>query len=143
VQTVWRLSRFGNRVGFMRRSQIAQHISDSGLNACKVKLTAVLDRLTSGHRSEEVDAAPRVSGLPVYESGIELALFCRRNLAANRSDWTGFLTRQVSEALERIDNGKYGLCLNCGEPIPPKRLAALPWVAFCIACQEETETREI
>jgi RNA polymerase-binding transcription factor DksA len=127
----------------MRRAQIAQHISDSGLDAYKDKLTAVLDRLTLGHRNDEVDAATRASGLPVSESGIELALFCRRNLAANRSDWTGFLARQVSEALERIDNGNYGLRLNCGQPIPPKRLAALPWVAFCIACQEETETLEI
>jgi RNA polymerase-binding transcription factor DksA len=127
----------------MRRSQFAQHISDSGLDAYKVKLTAVLDRLTTGHRNEEVDTGSRASGLPVGECDNELALFCRRNLAANRSDWTGFLIRQVSEALERIDNGNYGLCLNCWHPIPPKRLAALPWVAFCTACQEETETREI
>jgi DnaK suppressor protein len=90
----------------MRSSQTAQHIRDSGLDDCKVQLTAVLDRIASGHRA-------------------------------------GFLTRQVLEALERIDNGNYGLCLNCGQPIPPKRLAALPWVAFCVTCQEETETREI
>jgi len=114
----------------MRRAQIAQHISDSGLDAYKVKLTAVLDRLTFGHRNEEVDSATRASGFPVHESDVELALFCRRNLVANRSDWTGFLTRQVSDALEQIDNGNYGLCLNCGQPIPPKRLAALPWGRF-------------
>lgn len=104
----------------MRRSQIAQHISDSGLDACKVKLTAVLDRLTSGHRNEEVDTAARASGLPVCESAYELALFCRQNLAANRSDSTGFLTRQVSEALERIDNGNYGRCLNLLAANPPE-----------------------
>jgi hypothetical protein len=56
----------------------------------------------------------------------------------------GFLTRQVSGALERIDNGSYGLCLQCGQPIEVNRLAALPWVAFCIACQErKAENRVI
>jgi len=65
-----------------------------------------------------------------------VAFFCRRNLAANRMDWAAFLIRQASEALGRIDDGSYGLCLQCGQPISAKRLAALPWVALCIGCQE-------
>jgi DnaK suppressor protein len=55
----------------------------------------------------------------------------------SRLEWMSLLTRQVSEALERIDNGTYGLCLRCGQPIAVKRLAALPWVSFCTTCQEE------
>jgi len=118
----------------MRRSKTG-HLSDECLDACRFKLTAVLARLATGHRSGEGLSGP-VSQPAVSESAIELALFCRRNLAANRMDWAAFLIRQASEALGRIDDGSYGLCLQCGQPISAKRLAALPWVALCIGCQE-------
>ncbi len=42
--------------------------------------------------------------------------------------------RQVEDALERLAGGTYGTCRNCGRPIAPERLEALPWVATCIAC---------
>jgi DnaK suppressor protein len=31
---------------------------------------------------------------------------------------------------------EFGVCLECGEPIPAKRLMALPWAALCLQCQE-------
>ena len=44
--------------------------------------------------------------------------------------------RLVEEALDRLDSGDYGICLVCEEPIPVKRLRALPWARYCIPCQE-------
>jgi len=44
--------------------------------------------------------------------------------------------RLVEEALDRMVSGDYGVCLCCEEPIPAKRLAALPWARYCVACQE-------
>ena len=44
--------------------------------------------------------------------------------------------RLVDEALDRLDSGDYGICLVCEEPIPVKRLRALPWARYCIPCQE-------
>jgi DnaK suppressor protein len=41
----------------------------------------------------------------------------------------------VDAALARLDDGSYGRCLRCGEPIAPARLEALPWAPHCIACQ--------
>jgi len=119
----------------MRCSQNG-HLSDECLNACRFKLTMVLVRLTTGHLHEDASSVEAFVRSPVCESTTELALYCRRYLAANRTQWTSFLTRQVSEALERIDNGTYGICAQCGEPISAKRLAALPWVALCTGCQE-------
>ncbi len=49
--------------------------------------------------------------------------------------------RLVDEALDRLDSGDYGICLSCEEPIPAKRLAALPWARYCVPCQEEESTR--
>ena len=41
----------------------------------------------------------------------------------------------VDEALARLDDGTFGTCVRCGNPIPPERLEALPWAARCIDCQ--------
>lgn len=47
--------------------------------------------------------------------------------------------QQVQAARRRIADGSYGLCLDCGEPIEPQRLAALPAAAYCPACQAVRE----
>lgn len=47
--------------------------------------------------------------------------------------------RAIKAALGRIQNGEYGECDRCGEPIEPRRLQALPWAANCVACQQEVE----
>jgi DnaK suppressor protein len=45
----------------------------------------------------------------------------------------------IDEALDRIEKGEYGLCAECGDDIPPKRLEALPFSIYCVTCQEELE----
>lgn len=47
--------------------------------------------------------------------------------------------RQLATALSRLRDGSYGRCDECGKPIPPARLQALPGVATCVRCQEEVE----
>ena len=47
---------------------------------------------------------------------------------------------QVEAALERIDDGTFGKCLNCGNNISPARLQALPYAELCIECQEQQES---
>jgi DnaK suppressor protein len=42
----------------------------------------------------------------------------------------------VQRALERIEQGEYGDCLGCGEPIDPRRLEADPTATRCIGCAE-------
>jgi DnaK suppressor protein len=49
----------------------------------------------------------------------------------------------VRLALERIREGNYGDCLQCGNQIGPKRLEALPWTPYCIECQEKLENGEL
>lgn len=46
---------------------------------------------------------------------------------------------QIAEALHRVDNKTYGLCLDCGEMIPEKRLLINPYFQTCISCAEERE----
>jgi DnaK suppressor protein len=42
----------------------------------------------------------------------------------------------VEGALQRLDTGRYGTCLNCGDAIAAKRLKAIPWAEYCLACQD-------
>lgn len=49
----------------------------------------------------------------------------------------------VEEALVRIREGTYGLCLMSGEPIDRKRLEAIPWARYSRECQEIAEREEL
>ena len=44
---------------------------------------------------------------------------------------------QVESALARLDENTYGNCQECGEPIDPERLKALPYATQCIECASE------
>lgn len=46
---------------------------------------------------------------------------------------------EVSHALERMDAGGYGVCRDCGAPIPEARLRVLPFATRCVACQARAE----
>lgn len=52
-----------------------------------------------------------------------------------------FLTK-IQKALERIGNGTFGTCEECGEPISNKRLEARPETTLCIRCKEDQERVE-
>ncbi|MHB8734954.1 MAG: TraR/DksA family transcriptional regulator [Terriglobales bacterium] len=45
----------------------------------------------------------------------------------------------IDEALTRIRDGSFGQCITCGSELNPKRLDAVPWARYCIACQEKVE----
>jgi DnaK suppressor protein len=47
------------------------------------------------------------------------------------------ILQAIDEALARIDKGTYGICRDCGEPISPARLNAIPWTRVCITCKEK------
>jgi DnaK suppressor protein len=49
------------------------------------------------------------------------------------------LLQMVNGALERMDDGTYGTCLNCQKEIGVKRLEAVPWTHLCIDCQTQAE----
>jgi YteA family regulatory protein len=48
---------------------------------------------------------------------------------------------EIDAALQRIEDGTYGTCTNCGKPIPRERLEARPYATLCIDCQRDRERR--
>lgn len=49
---------------------------------------------------------------------------------------------QIDEALERLEEGEYGVCEECGEKISPARLKIRPFARFCVPCKSKLEQNE-
>jgi RNA polymerase-binding transcription factor DksA len=58
--------------------------------------------------------------------------FATRSMLVERAN-------KLAEALERLRGGEYGTCQECGEPIAPARLRAMPEVTTCVRCQDRLE----
>jgi DnaK suppressor protein len=69
----------------------------------------------------------------------EVHIATERELATRNLERESKVLREVRDALLRVEQGSYGICLNCEEEIGPKRLKAVPWTPLCIACQEEDD----
>jgi DnaK suppressor protein len=99
-------------------------------------LEAKRRELLSSYRDTEGIAVERVP-----DSMDEFSLEVQRSMSVDALNRKAALFRQVTEALERIAGGEYGVCLACNEAISAKRLAALPWAPLCFECQQATENR--
>jgi DnaK suppressor protein len=49
------------------------------------------------------------------------------------------LLESIDAALLRIEDGLYGKCIHCGQPIQEKRLEAVPWARYCLRCADLNE----
>lgn len=62
-----------------------------------------------------------------------------KELNFSLSDAERNMLMQIEEAFERIKEGTFAVCANCGNTIGEKRLTAIPWTPFCIDCAELQE----
>jgi DnaK suppressor protein len=84
-------------------------------------------RLDRGQPNERV--AEEDQGSVAHEEFVSMRL--------NHLDYAQL--RLIDEAIDRIQSGDYGLCMECEEDIPDKRLFALPWAKYCVPCQEHVQ----
>jgi DnaK suppressor protein len=49
---------------------------------------------------------------------------------------------QIDDAIDRIEDGSYGLCDECAVKIPKGRLKVVPFAKYCVECQEKLEREE-
>lgn len=111
--------------------------------AQKKKLKAeLLERqaefLASYRRSQEANRRSGAEDGPLDLADTATELYTQEfNYSLSEGDRDKLL--QVGRALQRLEDGEYGECQECGEQISEARLKALPWAANCIACQEKRE----
>jgi DnaK suppressor protein len=99
---------------------------------------AVLER----KESELAQVVRKRDGIVIEKSADqmdEIQYATERDLAIRNVDRESDLLRDVKDALRRIHEGSFGTCMECESAISPKRLAAVPWAACCIQCQEAAE----
>lgn len=80
----------------------------------------------------DVEEAPKDS---MDRSDIEESWFAKERLSQH---WKTELS-QIDNALVRIEQGTFGVCEECDEEIPVKRLRVRPDAAYCLMCQETAE----
>jgi DnaK suppressor protein len=90
----------------------------------------------STRRAAEVVARP--------DEPLDFGDWCQKShdewLFLNQNRMEMELLRDLEAALRRLDTGGFGVCQGCEEPIAAKRLEAVPWARFCVACQESVST---
>ncbi|MGD2124746.1 MAG: RNA polymerase-binding protein DksA [Desulfobacteraceae bacterium] len=102
-----------------------------------------------GERLDELldEANKTVSGMTSHKDNLpdpsdRATLESDRNFTLRIRDRERKLIGKIKEALERIDNGTYGICEVCGEEISEARLKARPVTTLCIECKKRQETEE-
>ncbi len=89
------------------------------------------------HRIEAIDSDVHHKKEPVEKDFAEQVTQRENDEVLSAIDEEAQLTvQQIDAALGRIKNGMYGICVKCGERIPEKRLAALPYLTTCIDCAD-------
>jgi RNA polymerase-binding protein DksA len=102
------------------------------------RLEDQVDRLVNG-LPEEISAPGDLAGVPTHNADRDVELFeTDVELIRNEQD----LHAKVHEALERIEQGTYGICQRCGRPIATARLDAIPYTEYCKDCAELIEKEE-
>jgi DnaK suppressor protein len=65
-----------------------------------------------------------------------------RELMFELSDNERVMINDIENALQKIEDGRFGKCESCSKPIAEKRLSAVPFARYCIDCQSKSETKK-
>ena len=101
--------------------------------------------LLLSQRAEIARTAPQREDLWIVQSNEQIEtvqLAGQREFAARTLERETKSLMLIGAALKRIENGEFGICLDCEELISHKRLAAVPWAAYCLHCQEMHDAEE-
>lgn len=118
----------------------ALHMDQKSLNRFKKVLLEEKQRVMNSSRKNLDDIKVDTDDLP-DETDLA-ATEVSQTLAFKLRDRERLLLSKIDQALAKIDDGSFGVCEDCEEPIEPKRLEARPVSSLCIACKERQEHRE-
>ncbi|HPC82574.1 MAG TPA: TraR/DksA family transcriptional regulator [Thermoanaerobaculaceae bacterium] len=112
------------------------------LEATRRQLVSKRQELLEGvSRAREMGAVEGEAGVPDIADRATNAF--QREFSFSVSENEGRMLKLIDEAIKRIDNGTYGRCTHCDEPIEAPRLQAIPWARHCISCQEMHDRGEL
>ena len=89
-------------------------------------------------RKTRSEASGDLSSMPIHMADIGSDNFEQEFTLSLMQNDEGTL-EQIESALERIEDGDYGSCVECGGNVPKTRLNAIPYTPFCVKCAEKAE----
>ncbi len=95
------------------------------------KIVSDMDKLVKESNELGKDGTPDI--------GDEASDLSNRQLLLSLNEADRAKLMEIEEALERIEEGTYGICEECGEPISIKRLEVKPTAIYCVACKSRLE----
>src|SRR4051812_9190997 len=105
------------------------------------RLKGDLDQMTDeALRRDQPDSSGNLSNVPLHMADVGTENYDQEFTLGLIENEQGTL-EQINEALNRLNHGKYGRCMECNEPISKPRLQALPYTPHCIGCARELESR--
>lgn len=116
-----------------RRRSVKENIVEEVRRRLESELGRVMERLGQT-RARKPSAGPPDYDVTPGNGGDEdrEMSFATRSLLVGKA-------KKVLEALERLRNGEYGICQECGEAISPRRLTVIPEASTCVRCQDRLD----
>ena len=106
-------------------------------------ILAEMEGQTAGDYERTVESSgEEFAGSELPDPNDEATRTMNRRLLLSISERSHTVLARIGAALERIDEGEYGECTDCGEDIPEGRLDLVPYTERCVACQEKIEVEE-
>lgn len=111
------------------------------LKNLRARLRGDLEQLTDEalHRNG-AESSGNLSNMPLHMADVGTENYDQEFDLGLMENQQGTLD-QVHEALARVEEGTFGLCLECGQPIAKPRLQAIPYTPHCIECARKLEPR--
>lgn len=85
-----------------------------------------------------MEANGDLSSMPIHMADIGSDNF-EQEFTLSLMETDGVTLGQIEASLERIEDGTYGLCEECGVKIPKARLSAIPYATLCVKCARQQE----
>jgi DnaK suppressor protein len=97
------------------------------------KMTEILGNVTSMETEALRRERSDLSNMPIHMADLGTDSYEIDNIIGLMDSERKILS-EIDEALNRIENGTYGICQGRGEQIPRERLKAIPWARYCVGC---------
>lgn len=91
-------------------------------------------------KKSQKDAAGDISGYTFHMADVATDTY-DREFSLSIASGERQLLYELDDALKKVEEGTFGICEGCNSPISKKRLKAVPYARFCLACQEKKEKR--
>ena len=104
----------------------------------RVKLADEIKSIAHDASTSPRDASGDLSAYTIHMADMASDTY-ERELSMNIVTSEQELLYQIDDALKRLDDGTFGLCQQCNQPITMSRLKAVPYASMCIACQRAKE----